>query len=92
MQKSFGTIREYLVETNTNFISYMEAAKDAHGIAQRMVAADENGKLALYRDLFEKLVVMVVAGVEETQRNLAEQFGLEMLERDLNSSNETDKQ
>ncbi|PJK31775.1 hypothetical protein CWC48_29895 [Pseudomonas sp. S10E 269] len=92
VQKSFGTIREYLVETNTNFISYMEAAKDAHGIAQRMVAADENGKLALYRDLFEKLVVMVVAGVEETQRNLAEQFGLEMLQRDLDSSNETDKQ
>lgn len=92
VRKDFSTIREYLVETNTNFIAYMEAAKDAHGIAQRMVAADENGKLALYRDLFEKLVVMIVDKLDTRIEGLAQQFGLEMLQRDLDSSDETDKQ
>lgn len=90
VSQGLTAVREYLVETNSNVLSYLDSARDAFAIAQKMVAADENGKLALYKDLFNNLVAMVVAGVSENQKGLFEQFGMELLTRDLNESNDAD--
>lgn len=88
---SYSTIRDYLVETNGNLLAYMERAKDAHGIAQRMVEVDRNGQLAFYQDLFEMLTTKVVAGVEKTNNGYFEQIGLGILTQDLDSSSDTDE-
>jgi len=91
IKNSFSTIREYLVETNSNLQTYMEGVQDARSVAQSMVSADKNAQLAFYEKLFDDLVTLVVGGVSKENRVYFEQIGLGILTQDLDSSNDTDE-